>query len=149
MRKSYHDPSNRGNPSDEANAAAEGLFLCLLHGDWANGLPLLARSPEPKLKAAASCETLDPSAPAEELAAGDAWLLVSKGGTPAIKNASQDRAVYRYSRAVRDSSGIEKQAAIRKLESVPGQMLFSAIAAGHTVKTNKVATVPTASSSFL
>ena len=44
------------NPDDPAANAAVGRYHCLRRGDWARGLPLLAKGNNPKLKAAADAD---------------------------------------------------------------------------------------------
>ena len=67
------------NPNDpEANAAA-GRWLCLVKGDWANGLPLLAKGADKPLKDLAAAELGKPAGAAAVVKLADGWWDAAEG----------------------------------------------------------------------
>lgn len=119
----------RRAPTDGDRAAAAGLFLCLAHGDWQTGLPMVALSTNPSLKSAAAGETSKPSDPAGQLPLADAWVEASKLQTGYLRTLCEQRAAYWY-RAMLPTAGEDARLELeQKIEALPGQIPFSKIAA--------------------
>src|SRR5205085_4891567 len=66
------------NPSDPAANVAAGRFYCFTRGLWARGLPLLAKGPDPALKAVAVKDLAAPEAADAQLALADAWTTAAR-----------------------------------------------------------------------
>ena len=73
------------DPKDPAALAAVGRHTCLVQGDWARGLPMLADSDDPRLKPAAAAElkALKSTDPADQLEAANLWWALRRDFTGA------------------------------------------------------------------
>ena len=94
-------------PDDPAANTKAGRFYCFVAGDWERGLPMLARSSEPKLKAIAAKDLAAPKGPLARMALGDEWWDAAKGlgaSGPAAA-AVRERAVFWYEDALPALSG--------------------------------------------
>ncbi|MDB5321254.1 MAG: hypothetical protein JWN40_2885 [Phycisphaerales bacterium] len=87
-------------PNDpEANLKA-GKFLCLVKGDWAGGLPMLARGADATLKALALGDLASPDTAERQASQGDAWWDLGQKSSGTVRAAYQGRAVKWYQDAL-------------------------------------------------
>src|SRR6185436_11513533 len=104
---------------DPAANLTAGRFTCLAAGDWAKGLPMLAKGSDALLKAAAEKELAG-----EDAAAGDAWWAAAeKERTTEYKKRMQARAARWYLAALTDASGLAKLQIEARLKQVGGLLL--------------------------
>ncbi len=78
------------------SATRVGRFLCLVKGDWAAGLPLLAKSDDAALKAAAAADLAGPAKPADRIAVADAWWQLAETLPPTERLEARVRAYHWY-----------------------------------------------------
>jgi hypothetical protein len=76
-------------PNDPDANLSVGKYLCLVKGDWDNGLSMLKKSDNTKWKALAERDMKRAEVPADQLKLGDAWWGISK-----------TRAIYWYKQAL-------------------------------------------------
>jgi hypothetical protein len=102
----------RHSPDDAPSCEAAGEYLCFEQGDWAKGLPLLARGTDQKVKRVASMElavSADPGVLADQW-----WSLgESRRGTPAER--IREHAAVLYRRALPGLTGLAKATAESRL----------------------------------
>jgi hypothetical protein len=80
-------------PEDAESNRAVGIFRCALKGDWAGGLPLVAKSNDKALAEAAEKDLADPDKAAAQVKLADGWYdLAVKEQDKKIKAAWQQRA---------------------------------------------------------
>jgi WD40 repeat protein len=88
-------------PDDAEANLAVGKYICLWKGDWAKGLPLMAKGDDEKLQALAKKEMERPSEPLAQIALAEDWRKLaedSKRGT-ALRARFQRRAYQWYKQA--------------------------------------------------
>jgi WD40 repeat protein len=107
----------KSNPSDPDANLAVGKFLCLGKGSWDKGLSNLVLGSDATLKALAQRDKANPEKTADRLALGDSWWeLAEKEEDPGQRNL-QRRAVYWYSLAYADLTGINKTKVDKRLQA--------------------------------
>ena len=108
-------------PDDPAANRTAGLDLCLLHGDWQRGLPLLARSGDNRLVEIARLETEAAKDVSRRAALVDAWLAEAEHQTGPLRDECQLQAKYWVDRGLPpDALGDEtRKAALAKLTELP------------------------------
>ena len=120
-------------PDDAEAALVLGKHLCFLKGDWAKGLPLLAKSSDTKLKQLAKND-LDTNEDdrTSSIAIADAWYdaLGTSEGHP--KKQIQLRIHGLYSKALTGTTGLTRTKLERRLEELekslpPGRIDHSAL----------------------
>jgi hypothetical protein len=102
------------DPADlEANLKL-GRWRCLYKGDWASGLPLLAKSSDEKLKAIAQREQKAPADAEQQVELADAWwdLAKTEGGT--ARDSIHAHAADIYRAAMPNLTSALKKAALEK-----------------------------------
>ncbi|HWE02529.1 MAG TPA: hypothetical protein VG326_08965 [Tepidisphaeraceae bacterium] len=95
-------------PDDPAANLAVGKYLCFVKGDWAAGLPLLAKSTDVPLKAIAQQELSAASDARAILSLADAWIGLAAKTTGTAQARMQRRAVKWYDEALPSLTGLEK-----------------------------------------
>jgi hypothetical protein len=105
------------DPDDPDANALYGRYLCLLEGDWATGLPLLAKSSDAELKAVAVLDLDEPVDPEKRVAVADAWydLAKSREDHPRLLG----RAGRWYALALPDLNNLTRAKVVKRLESLP------------------------------
>jgi hypothetical protein len=103
------------SPDDPAANLAVGKFKCFWKGDWDNGLPMLAKGSDAKLKAIATAELKNPQQAAEQAQLGDSWWDLADVANEPIKGQLKRRAAHWYSRAIPGLSGFAKAKIERRL----------------------------------
>jgi hypothetical protein len=91
LEKNSTDPRANGNV---------GKFLCLIKGDWDNGLVILANGNDRSLKRLAELELGDLSDVMRQLELADLWWREAESELPAFQATMQARAKYWYERAL-------------------------------------------------
>jgi formylglycine-generating enzyme required for sulfatase activity len=103
----------RDHPDDPLANQAVGRYECLVKGNWAVGLPLLAKAGEPGIKSVAEDDLRSPSEPAAQLKIGDAWWNLAQGATGREREGMLVRAGYWYQQV----GQIEQSLVRAKIES--------------------------------
>lgn len=101
-------------PDDGPANFAVGRYLCFQKGDWAGGLPLLAKGTDPALKGLAEQELAKPPEPSTQLALADAWWDTAEKDA-SVKDAIRDHANLWYSQALPKLSGLLKSKAQKRM----------------------------------
>ena len=103
----------KASPADPAANLAAGRYFCLVEGDWAKGLPLLARGNDPVLQELAGREVT--AAPAiNPLAQGDGWWEASAREKDAERQQMRSHAATWYRRA-ESLGGLERMKVSKRL----------------------------------
>ena len=104
------------NPNDPEACLAVGQYQCVVRGDWASGLPLLAKGSNPVLKGLAQKDLAAPGEPAAQVALGDEWW--DAGETALGKDECRIRAAYWYRQAVPRLAGFTKTKVEKRLAEI-------------------------------
>lgn len=106
---------------DSADPAANlvaGRFLCFVRGDWAKGIPHLARCGDENLRKAAEKEVAMPKTSEDCEIAGDSWQAAAKAAQPDDRRRCAAAAEYWYRKALEDAVGLRKVKVQRSLDAV-------------------------------
>lgn len=122
------------NPDDPAANLARGKYLCLVKQDWETGLPLLAKSSQADLKAAAEKELAADKKPEDKSALGDAWMAVAKTAPADDKGAYESRAEFWFKDALDEVTGLAKAYVERKLSDLQASTSSKSVAASKVKK---------------
>jgi hypothetical protein len=91
----------RGAPDDPSANLVAGSFACFVRGDWAEGLPMLAKGSDPLLAALARAEIARPTKAQGQIELADAWwnfaerLGDARGSTPKARIMARAASLYR------------------------------------------------------
>jgi hypothetical protein len=107
------------SPDDPAANFAVGKYQCLSRDKWSEGLPLLVKSDNEKWAEAAKTDLANPTEPAAQVAAGDAWWSLADAAKTAEKLPLQMRAAHWYRQALPTLTGLDKVKLEKKLEKLP------------------------------
>lgn len=102
-------------PNDPAANATMGRYECFFKGDWAAGLPKLAKGNNEALKKAAADELKPPTNAEAQSAVADAWWAVAEGQSPAVQPAIRAHAAAFYAQALDGLSGLAKLKAEQRI----------------------------------
>jgi hypothetical protein len=108
----------KGNPGDPAANLAAGAYRCFRRGDWAGGLPLLAKGSDAALGALARRELKETGDGESALVVAEAWWgwgLATFDQSPARVAAARARAAHWYERALPELTGLKKSAVETRL----------------------------------
>ncbi len=109
--------------ANDSTAASEvGRFLCFYKGDWENGLPLLAKGKDEKLKVLAEKDLEMPATAAELAAVGDGWWDLGDKQPDGVRRILQLRAHVSYQKALPELTGLAKSK-VQKREAEIEKML--------------------------
>ncbi|HLY11673.1 MAG TPA: hypothetical protein VKW04_20400 [Planctomycetota bacterium] len=103
------------DPLDGASNHLLGIFLCVVKGEWDQGLPLLAKSPDPVYGPLALKELSSPQDPTAQVGIADAWWDLSERESGPSKDRLKERAGLWYSRALPGLSGLSKTKVERRI----------------------------------
>ncbi len=95
------------NPADAAANLELGRFLCLVKGNWEEGLVYLAKAGDAALGPPAERDRSAPSAPGEQLSLGDAWWGLSEKEKEPARSRLRERAASWYERALPGLTGVD------------------------------------------
>lgn len=124
-------------PDDPAGNAAVGRYDCFLKGDWAGGLPKLAKGNNDPLKKAAADELKPPGTAAEQGAVADEWWGLAEGQSPAIQTTVRTHAATWYSQALDGLSGLAKLKAEQRIAQMQPATPKTAVATARPPKSSK------------
>jgi hypothetical protein len=110
-------------PDDADANLAVGRFLCLWRGEWAKGLPLLAKGSDVALQAIAQEDLAAVEAPMQFTVANAWWDLAPKLDGPPRAYA-QDRAAEIYLKAVPKLDGFNRTIAQKRIAEAPARLPF-------------------------
>ena len=111
------DPAN-----PEANLTA-GLFHCLSKGDWAVGLPLLARGADPGLKSLAEKELASPDDPGLQAKVADGWFEISEKERDRERKVDlKARALHWYRIADQGATGLAKFRVTKRVKELEEEL---------------------------
>lgn len=103
------------NPDDATANGLVGRYLCLIKGDWAAGLPLLAKGQEGPLRSAALKELSNPVDAQAKGSLGDDWWAISEKESNEAKGQLRGRAAFWYRQAVNELTGLSKAKVEKRL----------------------------------
>lgn len=106
----------KNKPDDPSANAAAGRFLAFYQQEWAEGIPLLARGSDAKLRSAAERDLKAGDSDEARLAAADAWFDLAATADADVKPAMQIRAYHWYAAAFPNLSGIAKVRIEKRLD---------------------------------
>lgn len=98
----------RAAPDDPESNLIVGRLSSLFKGDWAGGLPLLAKGSDPALAAVAKLDLADPADPSEQVKVADAWWALSQGQAGVSARRAVERAEFWYRKAQPSLSGLSR-----------------------------------------
>jgi len=105
-------------PDDAAANLAVGFYRCFARGEWARGLPLLAKGSDAPVAALAKKETPPPTDVAEQAALADGWREAGEKRTGAIKNRFLTRALHWYEKAQPGLTGLGRLKLDAQMEGI-------------------------------
>jgi hypothetical protein len=107
------DPENA-----DANAIV-GEHLCIVNEAWEQGLPLLNKGSNARLKSAATFDLANPTEAPAQVEAGDAWWALAEKEADDRKTALQRRASLWYGKAKGGVTGLVKAKVEKRIAEVP------------------------------
>ncbi len=105
-----------GDSNDPRANLTCGQHACLIDGDWRQGLPMLAKCSDAKLKAAAEADLAEPTDPDARIAIANAWYDVA--GSDESLAAFHARAHYWYEQALPSVTGLTKAKVEKRLADI-------------------------------
>ena len=85
---------------DDPKANLEvGRYYCLIRGEWAKGLPLLAQSQHPQLQELAEADLRGPTQAADQMELADGWWELADTNAP-YRKALRLRGAHWYQQAL-------------------------------------------------
>lgn len=105
-------------PDDPDANLAVGRYLCFFKGDWAKGLPHLAKGRDPMIAAAAKSDIAMPEQAEAQAASGALWWDTAEKQSGRVKEAMQQRASFWYESALPSLTGLAKTVAEKRIEAV-------------------------------
>jgi hypothetical protein len=103
-------------PDDPKANEVVGRHLCFAKARWDEGLPLLAKSEDPKLREIAAADLKSPTEPAKQVALADDWYKAAQLMTGERRKTIQQRAAFWYTRAAGRLKGDERSRVKKLLE---------------------------------
>jgi hypothetical protein len=104
------------NPDDGDARFLVGHYLCVMKGDWDEGVKHLARGSDAGFKAAAGKDLAFPSDPGEQVAVGDAWWDLGEKAPGAAQSRLRSRAGTWYLKARDQVAGLTRTKIDKRLE---------------------------------
>lgn len=108
------------NLDDPAACLAMGRYHAFAKGDWATGLPLIAKGDNPEMAAAAKVDLQEPTEPeARRLLAETWWKAAEAAKDPISKKAMEARAAHYYAMVLPALSGLTAKLVEKRIEDAP------------------------------
>lgn len=117
------------SPDDPEACLTDGKYLCFLKGNWATGLPLLARSSNSTLKALAENDIAEPTEAAAQIAVADGWRTLAEKETGLARGQLALRSKYWYEQSEKSLTGLTA-AKVKKQVDVMNSFLKETSLAG-------------------
>lgn len=114
------------SPDDPKANLAAGTYFCFAKGNWARGLPMLARSDDMAFKVLAEKDLARPRESAAQMTIGDGWWNVSESQEGVAKRHLRVRATDWYRQAIPKASGLAKAKAEKRLADVSAELVKGA-----------------------
>ncbi|MCL6502436.1 MAG: NPCBM/NEW2 domain-containing protein [Pirellulales bacterium] len=105
----------QANPTDAEAHLAIGRYLCLVQGEWEQGLSHLATGSDETLRGLAEQEAARPAASDAQAALADAWYEYSRKQQGLFRTRAQQRAAFWYRQALPSATGLVKDKIERRL----------------------------------
>jgi len=102
-------------PNDPAANLLVGRYCCFVKGDWAGGLPLLAKGGDTVAQGVATAELKNPTDATGQLSLADGWWAYSETLSGSEKEAIQSHARDYYRKALPALTGLAKLKADARL----------------------------------
>jgi hypothetical protein len=102
-------------PEDPAANLAAGRFLCFVKGRWSQGLAMLARGTDTRLKHLAERDLAGPETAEDGKSLAEAWWEASMAHDGAIGSRLRERATHWYRQTLVDLSGADAERAKARL----------------------------------
>jgi tetratricopeptide (TPR) repeat protein len=115
--KAAMDALKKNPDNAEANLKA-GRFLALLKGNWPEGLPLLAKGSDVKLRELAERDEDQPADAKEQVEIGDGWYSLGKSATGLASIEMLARAKFWYDKAMPELEGLGKARIAGRLKEI-------------------------------
>jgi hypothetical protein len=106
------------SPADPTAAVTVGKYYCMVKGDWAKGLPLLAIGNDASLKSLAELEVGQPNESAKQVELGDKYWDLANAEQGLRKTRLQEHAAEWYSKALASLTGITKAKVEKRVAEV-------------------------------
>lgn len=103
------------NPDDPEANEQVGRYSCLVKGDWAGGLPRLAKAADAGLKQMAAADLAQPDDPTQQAALAGRWWELAKSDPGPQQDGFRRRAAHWYKLALPGLSGPTKETAQSRL----------------------------------
>ena len=104
----------RKTPADAEANTILGRWLCFCKGDWSNGLPLLSKGSDDRLKTLAQTELKVPLQAEKQVELADAWWDLGEKGTASARDALRLHAADLYKTALPGIKSPLRQAVVEK-----------------------------------
>jgi hypothetical protein len=112
------------NPNDGPSNLVVGRFECLVKGNWAKGLPFLAKSDDSVLRPLADRELAGPKESPDQMAVADGWWELSdKEKDPGARDLARDHATEWYQKALAKLTGLSKTKVEKRMKEYQTQKL--------------------------
>jgi hypothetical protein len=115
----------KSSPNDAAANLVVGKYLCFIKGDWGDGLPMLAKGSDDKLKQLAS-QDLSGKTHADVLASiADDWWEVAEALSDPSRLVVRQHAASIYTRAIGELTGLRHDLLERRIQAATGSTASS------------------------
>ena len=127
--KSKHDKVRKmketlaANPEDPAANLEVGQYECFTKGNWAVGLPFLAKGADAGFKDLAVRDLAGSTSPADQVQIGDGWWDAAEKRPPGAREELRRRAMTWYEKAVGKLSGLALTKTERRLFELKSEVL--------------------------
>lgn len=111
------------NPEDPAANLEVGQYECFTKGNWAVGLPLLAKGSDAAIKDLAARDLAGTSGPADQAQIGDGWWDLAEKRPPAGREHLRRRSASWYEKAVGKLTGLSLTKTEKRLFDLRSEML--------------------------
>jgi WD40 repeat protein len=111
-------PVLRDKPDDPTANLAIGRFRCLIKGDWDNGVLLLARGSDERLRQVARLDVKRPVEAAEQVEVGDGWWDLAEPERGVVRDNLRRRAGHWYRLAAPKLAGLNEARIQQRIKQI-------------------------------